>query len=100
MSDQPDFKVQFEALLSKYAELLTGQDTAETIDKVKIWALYNHINKTMPALTAHWNSAHPEVRPIMKGIFEEIKALNAAKSANANPSESLPVQQPPGDSGQ
>lgn len=87
---QRSFETQFASLVEKYAELLTGSSSPDIVNKVKIWALYQHINKTMPAITAHWNSAHPDVKPVMRALFEEIKSLNAAhRSANQtdNPQE-------------
>lgn len=78
---------QFEALIEKYAELLTGDDSPEMIAKVKKWALYNQIHKTMPALASHWNQSHPEGKADIRELFEEIRDLNAAlkakKEANA-----------------
>ena len=74
---QVSFEEQFNALIEKYAERLTGDSSPEIVNKVKIWALYSHIHKSMPALTAHWNSSHPEVKPIMRALFEEIKTMNA-----------------------
>jgi hypothetical protein len=43
------FVEQFEALLEKYSDLLVGESNEETTEKVKAWALYTHIAKTMPA---------------------------------------------------
>jgi hypothetical protein len=57
------------------------------IAKVKKWALYNQIHKTMPALASHWNQSHPEGKADIRELFEEIRDLNAAlkakKEANA-----------------
>ncbi|MFL6560597.1 MAG: DUF2573 family protein, partial [Bacillus sp. (in: firmicutes)] len=39
------FVRQFAALLDKYSELLVGDTTEETKEKVKAWALYSHIAK-------------------------------------------------------
>jgi hypothetical protein len=47
------FVQQFEALLEKYSELLVGVSDEETKEKVKAWALYSHIAKSMPALIKH-----------------------------------------------
>lgn len=70
------FVKQFEALLEKYSELLVGESTPETMDKVKIWALYSHIAKSMPALAKHWNGLYPDAKKEMKQIINEIKVLN------------------------
>ncbi|PEQ84141.1 hypothetical protein CN481_23410 [Bacillus sp. AFS006103] len=70
------FAKQFEALLEKYSELLVGEATDETKEKVKMWALYTHIAKSMPALTKHWNGLYPDAKEEMKQIINEIKMLN------------------------
>ncbi|MFP5112751.1 DUF2573 family protein [Bacillaceae bacterium C204] len=70
------FVKQFEALLEKYSELLVGESTAETKEKVKMWALYTHIAKSMPALAKHWNGLYPEAKEEMKQIINEIKVMN------------------------
>lgn len=70
------FAKQFEALLEKYSELLVGEATDETREKVKMWALYTHIAKSMPALTKHWNGLYPDAKEEMKQIINEIKVLN------------------------
>jgi hypothetical protein len=70
------FVKQFEALLEKYSELLVGESTPETMDKVKMWALYTHIAKSMPALAKHWNGLYPDAKEEMKQIINEIKVMN------------------------
>jgi len=70
------FADQFEALLEKYSELLVGETDEVTKEKVKIWALYTHIAKTMPALAKHWNGLYPEAKEEMIHIINEIKILN------------------------
>lgn len=70
------FVQQFEALLEKYSELLMGVSDEETKEKVKAWALYSHIAKSMPALIKHWNGLYPEAKDEMKEIINEIKQLN------------------------
>jgi hypothetical protein len=70
------FVKQFEALLEKYSELLVGESTPETMDKVKMWALYTHIAKSMPALAKHWNGLYPDAKEEIKQIINEIKELN------------------------
>jgi hypothetical protein len=70
------FAKQFEALLEKYSELLVGEATDETREKVRMWALYTHIAKSMPALTKHWNGLYPDAKEEMKQIINEIKVLN------------------------
>lgn len=67
---------QFEALLEKYSELLVGENNEEIKEKVKVWALYSHIAKSMPALAKHWNGMYPEAKEEMKQIINEIKQLN------------------------
>ena len=70
------FAEQFNALLEKYSELLVGESDAETKEKVKAWALYSHIAKSMPALINHWSSLYPDAREEMKQMIQEIKQLN------------------------
>ncbi|MCM3765846.1 YusU family protein [Neobacillus niacini] len=70
------FADQLEALLEKYSELLVGEADEETKEKVKAWALYSHIAKSMPALINHWSTLYPEARAEMKEIINEIKVLN------------------------
>jgi hypothetical protein len=70
------FVQQFEALLEKYSELLVGEANDEIKEKVKAWALYTHIAKSMPALAKHWNELYPEAKDEMKIIINEIKHLN------------------------
>ncbi|MBP1993368.1 DUF2573 family protein [Paenibacillus eucommiae] len=75
----PEFERDFEALVEKTAELLTGDSSPEMTAKIKIWATYHHIHKSMPALTSHWNQVHPEGKAEVRRIFEEIKALHQAQ---------------------
>ncbi|PFP30062.1 hypothetical protein COJ96_07675 [Bacillus sp. AFS073361] len=70
------FVRQFEALLEKYSELMVGESTEETKEKVKMWALYTHIAKSMPALAKHWNGLYPDAKEEMKQIINEIKVMN------------------------
>lgn len=70
------FVQQLEALLEKYSELLVGESSEETKEKVKAWALYTHIAKSMPSLAKHWNELYPEAKDEMKVIINEIKQLN------------------------
>lgn len=70
------FAQQFEALIEKYSELLVGDSSEEIKEKVKSWALYTHIAKSMPALAKHWNELYPEAKQEMKDIINEIKDLN------------------------
>jgi hypothetical protein len=67
------FRNSFEALLEKYAELLIGDTSPEAVDKVRYWALFGHIHKTMPALVSHWNATHPEEKAAVRELFEEIR---------------------------
>jgi hypothetical protein len=70
------FAQQFEALLEKYSELLVGESSEETKEKVKTWALYTHIARSMPALSKHWNELYPEAKQEMKEMIDDIKLLN------------------------
>lgn len=73
---EKEFTAQFEALLDKYSELLVGESSEDTKEKVKAWALYTHIAKSMPALAKHWNGLYPDAKEEMKLIINEIKELN------------------------
>jgi hypothetical protein len=70
------FEKQFQGLLEKYAELLTGDESPEMVEKIKIWATYQHISRTMPPLTKHWGDMHPDGRLFLRELFEEVKRLN------------------------
>lgn len=71
-----EFEEQFQALVSKYTELLVGESNDELNKKVEMWALYTHIAKSMPALASHWNKEFPEARNTLKELMEEIRSLN------------------------
>lgn len=77
------FEEQFEALMDKYTELLLGSSNDELKEKVKLWILYHHISRTMPALAKHWNGLYPEAKEQLKELIQEIKVLNE-KNRNAN----------------
>ncbi|PLR82886.1 DUF2573 domain-containing protein [Bacillus canaveralius] len=72
------FLNQFEALLDKYTELLIGESNEDLKEKVKVWALYSYIAKSMPPLAKHWNEMYPEAKEEVKTIISEIKSLNEA----------------------
>ncbi|HJV31368.1 MAG TPA: DUF2573 family protein [Bacillales bacterium] len=74
--DKKIFAEQFDALMEKYAELLVGESSEEIKEKLKVWGIYSHIAKSMPALTKHWNGLYPEAKDEMKLIIDEIKTLN------------------------
>lgn len=78
------FYEQFDALLTKYTELLIGDTNDELKEKVKIWALYTHIAKSMPPLAKHWNELYPDAKEEMKQLVGEIKQLNEAHRAKKN----------------
>ena len=73
---EKEFTAQFEALIEKYSELLVGENSEETKEKIKTWALYSHIAKSMPALAKHWNGLYPEAKEEIMKISIEIKQLN------------------------
>lgn len=73
------FQEQFDGLLEKYTELLLGESSEEWKEKVKIWALYSQIAKSMPALVKHWNAEYPEAKNMMLHIVQEIKEKNEEK---------------------
>ncbi|MFD0695085.1 DUF2573 family protein [Paenibacillus sp. GCM10027628] len=77
-----EFEKEFEALLEKTAELITGDTSPEMIEKIKIWAIYNHIHKSLPALASHWNQTHPIGKAEVRRIFEEVRDLNQALKSN------------------
>ncbi|RFU63818.1 DUF2573 family protein [Peribacillus glennii] len=73
-----EFDSKFAALLEKYTELLTGEKGPELQEKVRYWALYTYIAKSMPALAKHWNETHPDAKSSLMEIIKEIKQLNDA----------------------
>jgi Protein of unknown function (DUF2573) len=70
------FQSEFDVLMEKASELLTGDSSEEMVNKIKIWSMYQHIHKIMPALTSHWNQTHPDSKSEMRKLFEEIRDLN------------------------
>ncbi|OPH60252.1 hypothetical protein BC351_17290 [Paenibacillus ferrarius] len=76
-----DFENEFNSLVVKTAELITGDTSPEMIEKIKIWAFFNHVHKSLPNLTSHWNQTHPEGKAEVRSIFEEIRALNQSLQA-------------------
>lgn len=85
------FDTEFQALVEKLAELVTGDTSPEMQGKIKVWAIYNHIHKSMPALASHWSQSHPEARAEIRSIFEEIRdknqSLKASRSAESTSEE-------------
>ncbi|TBL81822.1 DUF2573 family protein [Paenibacillus thalictri] len=79
----PQLEQPFEALVEKFAELLTGDASPEMVEKIKIWAIYNHIHKTMPALASHWNQNHPQGKAEIRQLFEEVRDLNIKLKARS-----------------
>jgi len=73
------FTAQFDALLEKYSELLLGSSEEELQEKVRYWALYTQVSKTMPALVKHWNQLYPDGKQEMMQLITEIKQLNEAQ---------------------
>lgn len=67
---------QVDGLMEKYTELLLGESNDELKEKVKIWAMYTHLSKTMPPLAKHWNQTYPEAKDAMKELVSEIKTMN------------------------
>ncbi|MFD0676461.1 MULTISPECIES: DUF2573 family protein [unclassified Paenibacillus] len=83
-----EFHTEFDALVEKFSELLTGNTSPELVEKIKIWSVYNHIHKTMPALASHWNQSHPESRAVIRSLYEEVRKLNLElKEKNQKPEE-------------
>lgn len=70
------FTEEFDGLVEKFSELLTGDTSSEMVEKIKVWAIYNHIHKTMPALASHWNHSHPEGKADIRKLFEEVRDLH------------------------
>ncbi|WP_299087528.1 YusU family protein [uncultured Metabacillus sp.] len=75
---------KFDGLLEKYTELLLGDASDELMEKVKMWALYSHIAKSMPPLVKHWNATYPDAKNELKTLINEIKALNEKHRESAN----------------
>ncbi|MFB1082374.1 DUF2573 family protein [Jeotgalibacillus sp. JSM ZJ347] len=74
-------KDKMDAMAEKYAELLTGDTSEQSIEEIKMYVLYNHISKTMPALARHWNSLYPEGKEEMKRIVRDIQKKNKSVRA-------------------
>ncbi|HAQ07706.1 MAG TPA: DUF2573 domain-containing protein [Bacillus bacterium] len=69
-------KEQIDGLLEKYTELLVGEASAENMEKVKTWVLYNHIAKSMPPLAKHWNAEYPAAKEQIKNVIADVKEMN------------------------
>ena len=78
-----DIRASFESLIAAYAGMLVGDDSPETVEQVKMWAIYSHMHKTMPAMIKHWNASHPEGKEAVRELFQHIKSLNEAKNATS-----------------
>ena len=76
MNNNLDEKIN--GLLTKYTELLLGEADADYVEKVKVWILYSHMSKSMPALVKHWNDTYPDAKNEIKETINEIKVLNEA----------------------
>lgn len=76
---------EFEALVETFAERLVGDASPDTIAKIKMWAIYSHIHKSMPALASHWNQMHPEGKADIRRLFEEIRDRNQALRGGTAP---------------
>jgi hypothetical protein len=74
---------EFNSLLHKFTELLTGEATPERIEMVKIWSLYSHMLKVMPPLVKHWTAeeGHQEAKKQIREIFEEVQRMNEENKA-------------------
>ncbi|HZG78938.1 MAG TPA: YusU family protein [Paenibacillus sp.] len=83
--NDPALRQSFDALIESYADLLIGDSSPEAVEQVKLWALYSHIHKTMPALANHWNAAHPDAKAAVRELFEDVKARNERKRAQQPP---------------
>ncbi|WP_078555692.1 DUF2573 family protein [Bacillus alkalicellulosilyticus] len=73
---------QLEGLLTKYTELLLGEENEELREKVKAWALFTHISKSMPPLAKHWNEQYPDGKEGIKELITEIQQLNQKARGN------------------
>lgn len=73
---EKEFLQQFDSLVEKYSELLVGDSQEVVKEKVKIYSLYSHIAKSMPALAKHWNGLYPEAKNGIIEIMNEVKSLN------------------------
>ncbi|MCF6138592.1 YusU family protein [Pseudalkalibacillus berkeleyi] len=69
-------KEQFDGLMTKYTELLTGETDEDLKEKVMMWAVYTHMSKSMPPLVKHWNEKYPDAKEGMKELIQEVRELN------------------------
>lgn len=74
---------QLNGLMEKYTELLLGETNDELMEKVKVWALYSHISKSMAPLAKHWNEQYPDAKEKMKELVKEIQQLNQEHRKNS-----------------
>ncbi len=78
---------QLEAMIDKYTELLIGETSEESVEKIQQWIIYNHIAKSMPSLAKHWNSLYPEGKEEMKKVVLEIQKKNKELKAKEDSRE-------------
>ena len=79
------FNQDFDQLVSTFADLLVGDSSPETVEQIKKWAIYNHIHKSMPTLSAHWTQSHPEAKVEVRKMFEDIRDRNAQHREKSTP---------------
>ncbi|WP_017726347.1 YusU family protein [Halalkalibacterium ligniniphilum] len=75
-------KEQLDGLVEKYTELLVGNTDEEVKEKVKAYALYSHIAKSMPPLAKHWNEQYPDAKEGMKALVKDIQERNKQHREN------------------
>jgi len=79
-----EFLDKFDSLVTKYTELLLGEENEHLKKEVEIWMLYNHIAKSMPSLVKHWNTQFPDAKQQIVSLISEIKKLNDNQKQNKN----------------
>jgi len=79
-----EFLDKFDSLVTKYTELLLGEENEHLKKEVEIWMLYNHMAKSMPSLVKHWNGQFPEAKQQIVRVIGEIKKLNDNQKQNKN----------------
>ncbi|MBN6186749.1 DUF2573 family protein [Aneurinibacillus sp. BA2021] len=79
MSAENNTIPNIDSLLYSFTEFLTGEADEERVERIKVWALYNYMLKTMPPLVQHWTNEHPEEKKQLRELFEQVKQWNEAK---------------------
>lgn len=102
MTNVSDYSIpEFESLVHKFTELLTGEADPERMEMVKVWCIYSHISKVMPPLVKHWagDPQNADAKAKIRKIFEDIQRMNEENKTKIRQHQSMHLNQK-GETGQ